>query len=273
MNDMTIGPHDIHLWFAFPDEIMDTLLLSSYRQLLSPDERNKQQRFYFSEHRHQYLVAHALVRTTLSRYAAVHPRDLEFVCNDYGKPEVVVRGMVSPLRFNLSHTDGLIACAVILENDIGVDVEKVHRAGIDLAHADRFFSPKEMAEFQPVPEERKRERFFEYWTLKESYIKARGMGLSIPLDRFSFHISDHEALNISFHPKLDDDPDRWQFMLMAPTPHYRAALSVGSCERSGFQFLIQKVVPLRSENAFFCPIINQSEVSLSSRSSRVRCVL
>ena len=73
---------------------------------------------------------------------------------------------------------------------------------VSTAIANRFFSPTEAAALSGVPEHRRQERFFEYWTFKESYIKARGMGLSIPLDRFSFHYSDERAVRIAIDPVL-----------------------------------------------------------------------
>ena len=255
---MILRTNEIHLWFAFPDEITDTSLLSRYMNLLSLEERNKQKRFLFPEHQHQYLVAHALVRTTLSKYTGVHPRDFEFLPNNYGRPEIINKEITNSLRFNLSHTSGLIACAVVLKKDIGVDVEKMDSRRADLKCIDHFLSPQEVAEIHQIQGKRKIERFFDYWTLKESYIKARGIGLSIPLDRFSFSVSDHQPLGISFHPELADNPNHWQFLLLEPTPKYRAALSVCSDDRSGFQISIRKVVPLCDENAFSCLLINQS---------------
>jgi 4'-phosphopantetheinyl transferase len=256
--DLMLRPNDIHIWFAFQDEILEDSLLLAYIDLMSPDEGEQQQRFYFAKHRHQYLVSRALVRTTLSRYTGIDPRDLYFFKNDYGRPEIIFKGTTIPLRFNLSHTDGLIACAVVLKDDIGMDVEKIDRRGIDLECADRYFSQKEVSDLHQVQEKSKRERFFDYWTLKESYIKARGMGLSIPLDQFSFHVSEHKPLRISFHPELYDNPSQWQFYLFKPTPNHRAALSVRSNNEDVFQLSIKKVVPLLGEETFYCPIINHS---------------
>lgn len=255
---MILRANDIHLWFAFPDEIHNDSVLSSYMDLLAPDEREQQQRFYFERNRHQYLVARALVRTMLSRYTGIRPRDLDFSKNDYGRPEIIFRQSSVPLRFNLSHAHGLIAFAITVKADIGVDVEDIDRGEIDLKCADRFFSKKEVSDFHRVEEKRKRERFYDYWTLKESFIKARGMGLSIPLDQFSFHISDHEPLRISFDLNLTDDPNRWQFWLFKPTGRHRAALSVCRERKDDFQVSIKRVVPLLEEGAFDCSIINHS---------------
>ncbi len=77
-----------------------------------------------------------------------------------------------------------------------------------------------------LPLERQQEVFFDYWTLKEAYIKARGKGLAIPLDQFSFDLASRECVRISFSPELDDDPSTWRFAQFSPTSEHRAALAV-----------------------------------------------
>ncbi len=133
-----------------------------------------------------------------------------------------------PIRFNLSNTRGLIACLVALDRDVGVDVEDTERASSAVDIADRFFSPGEVRALRALPQERQRARFFEYWTLKESYIKARGMGLAIPLDQFSFHLDDGPAIGISFDPRLGDDRSAWQFALYQPSARHTMAAAIRS---------------------------------------------
>src|SRR4029453_1384894 len=103
-------------------------LSPSYRDLITPDENERMVRFVFERDRRQFLITRALVRTMLSRYAEVAPRDWRFVTNQFGRPEVLDRpAHVPDLRFNLSHTDGLIACAVTVGREVGVDVENITR--------------------------------------------------------------------------------------------------------------------------------------------------
>ncbi|MBU4010202.1 MAG: 4'-phosphopantetheinyl transferase superfamily protein, partial [Proteobacteria bacterium] len=178
----------IDLWFSFSDEINDPGLLSAYENYLSISEKQKMQRFHFHKHRHQFLITRALVRTTLSRYFDINPELWRFSNNEYEKPEVVFTGRMPPIRFNISHTDGLVACAVALEEDIGVDVEDTTKQNISVDIADKYFSLQEASDLYSVPEAERKQRFFTYWTLKESFVKAVGKGLSIPLDEFSFHL-------------------------------------------------------------------------------------
>ncbi len=252
----TLSDNEVHLWFAFPEEIQDAALLSAYQKLMTPEEQAQQQRFHFAKHQHQYLITRALVRSTLSCYTNTEPQNWRFSKNKYGKPEIISSEGIPPLRFNLSHTDGLIMCGVVLKQDIGVDVEDMARNGPSVEIADRFFSTQEVNDLYAVPEIEQRTRFFEYWTLKESYIKACGMGLSLPLEQFTFHISDNKPLDISFDPRLHDDPSLWQFWLLQPTQHHKAAISLH--QNSKVQLTIKKVVPLKDEQSFFCNILKQS---------------
>jgi 4'-phosphopantetheinyl transferase len=68
--------------------------------------------------------------------------------------------------------------------------------------------------------------FFDYWTLKEAYIKARGLGLTLPLGQFTFHRIPGRAPAISFAPELHDDPSSWQFAQFWPTRDHRMAVAV-----------------------------------------------
>jgi 4'-phosphopantetheinyl transferase len=223
---IAIDPREAHLWYVFQDRITDAGLIARYHALLNAEERERHQRFVFERQRHEYLVTRALCRTTLSRYADVAPQQWQFTCNKYGRPEIAGPSGIPRLRFNISNTPGLIACLVTLELDAGVDVEDMHRRGETVRIANRYFSPYEVASLHALAAGRQRQRFFEYWTLKESYIKARGMGLAIPLDQFSFHLDHGIPITISFAPQLDDDPQAWQFERRRPSERHMLALAI-----------------------------------------------
>jgi 4'-phosphopantetheinyl transferase len=122
--------HEAHLWYVDPGQVTDDHLLAAYHDLLSPAERERMARFAFERLRRDFLVTRALVRTTLSMYQpAVDPRDWQFVANPYGRPEILAPSTTPRLRFNLSHTNGMIVCLVAVEREIGVDVENVSRVG------------------------------------------------------------------------------------------------------------------------------------------------
>ena len=239
-----LGPDEVHVWSARPDAITEPGRLEAYEELESPDERCKRRRLHFERDRHDRLISVALVRTSLSRYAALDPAAWVFERNPQGRPDLVAGQCKPSLRFNLSHTRGLIACAVTLEHDIGVDVESLERPGETLAIADRYFSPAEVQDLLAVPVESRRRRFFDYWTLKESYIKARGLGLRIPLRRFSFHLDDPESIRISFDARLEDDPRDWQFALPETAATHAMAVGVRRGRRQDLSVSVRDCVPL-----------------------------
>ena len=210
---MTLGEHEVHVWTLLVDRVDDPALIVRYRELLTPEESVRHDRFRFEKGRRQYLLTRALVRTVLSRYVDVDPAAWRFAAGEWGKPDVCAPDGHSWLRFNLPNTDALIACAVARSCEVGVDVENLGRRGESVTIADRYFSESEAKALRALPEAEQRERFFRYWTLKESYIKARGMGLQIPLAQFSFRVADG-PIRIAFDPRLQDDtgdPADWQF--------------------------------------------------------------
>lgn len=244
-----LSPAEIHLWLAFYDEINDERLHAAYRGLLDAAEREQEPRFYFARDRRRYLVTRALVRTVLSRYAPIAPRDWAFSTNAYGRPEIV-NPRAGNLTFNISHTHSLIVMGVTRGRALGVDVENVRARAVSIDIADHYFAPQEVAVLAAAPAREQQDRFFEYWTFKESYIKARGMGLSLPLDKFSFHYSDDRAVGIAIHPELADDATRWQFWQFRPTPEYLVAICAERVGAGSPRLIARQAVPMQSEESF-----------------------
>lgn len=212
-------PSDVHIWYVFSERVNNP----SLEELLSPDERARKERFLQAKDRQQHVIARALVRTTLSRYADVRPEAWTFATNRYGRPEIASPD-VGPLRFNLSHTKGLVACIVAWDREIGIDVENLERPTDYVELAQRFFAPSEAAVVAGLPPERQREAFFDFWTLKESYIKARGMGLALPLGDFAFRLAD--PVTIDFTGSIVDDPASWRFERLRPSASHKLAAAM-----------------------------------------------
>lgn len=248
MKHLDLQPNQVDIWYVQPQQIQQVELLQRYAELLTHDETRRQQRYKFSKDRHDALITRAFVRCVLSHYADTRPKDWRFIKGEKDKPEI--ENPPLPLRFNLSHTENLIVCAVMLEHDIGIDVEYLPRNNDILAIADRYFSPLEVEELFSLPEEQQRSRFFDYWTLKESYIKACGLGLAIPLDHFSFHIGQRENpwlnkdIRLSFVPERQDFPEHWQSQLFYPHPDYRMALSVKNSAEQAIEVQWHAYTPL-----------------------------
>ncbi len=253
---MMIEEDQIHVWFAYSEQIQDPHLLSQYHRLLNEKERLQQKRFHFEKDRHQYLVTRAMVRTVLSLYApTIAPEDWKFQKNRYGKPSIGNRLRNCPLQLNISHTEKLVVMAVTLEREIGVDVEYLLRAGKTVEIADRFFSPNEINDLLNLPREAQKSRFFDLWTLKEAYIKACGMGLSIPLNHFSYTIDPDGIIGIAFGPQRDDQPDRWKFWQIQPTHTHKVAMAL-KCDRSdrSISISMRNIIPLAEISIVTYPI-------------------
>ena len=258
MNEERLNAGEVHLWFAFPEEIQRPDLLTAYHQLMNAEEKTQHQRLRFERQRHQYLITRALLRTTLSHYSIVLPADWCFSKNEHGRPEIIPQIAVPDLRFNLSHTSGLISCGLVLHKDIGVDLEETVQRKVSLKIAQKHFSPGEIDDLSTHPPETQKDRFFDYWTLKESYIKARGKGLSLPLKQFSFHLSSCQPLTISFDPRLHDNPKDWQFWLLKPTPQHKATVAVRCHTNMKYSLVIRKTTPLSNTQPMVCSILRQS---------------
>lgn len=239
----SLAEHVIDIWLAYPDEITDVDLLLAYQALLTEQDRQQWQRFYFARHQQQYLVTRALVRAVLSQYWPLAPSAWQFVRDSYGKPEIQPGLIPLPLRFNLSHTEGLICCAVTLKHAIGVDVEYLLRANATLDIAARYFAAAEIQALTQLPDALQQQRFFALWTLKEAYIKARGLGLSLPLDQFSFSFDHQQSVSIEFLDAIADTPEHWQFWRYQPSEQHQMALAVNSAEPISVR--VKKIVPLQ----------------------------
>ncbi|WP_197436492.1 MULTISPECIES: 4'-phosphopantetheinyl transferase superfamily protein [Rhizobium/Agrobacterium group] len=230
-------------------------LLSEYAALLSEEECARAERFHFPCDRHQFLVARALLRTTLSHYyPAISPRNWQFAKNPYGRPYVIGQ-MNEKIGFNLSHTQGLIALAIASVNVVGVDVEKYEKAAASLDIAERFFTRAEVRYLLEAPPEFLHRRFFEVWTLKEAYIKARGMGLSIPLEGFTIGFPSETTLSISFARQLGDDPLRWRLWTIEPGADTLLALALASDRHWNVRLF--DCIPLLEMTETKCTILRQ----------------
>lgn len=212
------SPRDIAVWridLSFAGD------LTAWYEVLDTDEQVRADRFRFAEHRRRFIVAHAAVRSILSTRLGLDPKDIRFDTGSHGKP--FLAGRDSPL-FSLSHSHEMALCAVVDAGELGVDIEWCR----ELPHADlarRFFSPEEAAALELLPEVERQKGFFACWTSKEAYIKAKGLGLSLPLDSFVV-VADPclaPGLLSSRHEPSDVGP--YCFWEVPVLPGYRAALA------------------------------------------------
>lgn len=239
-----LPPGKVIAWLADANAITDPQLVAAWCSVLSSDEQRRQQAFHFADDRRLYLIAHALQRCVLSRCADVPPEDWQFISQGFGRPEVANKLSGSGrLRFNLSHTRGLAACVVARDVAVGIDVECLERRVDSQTIASRYFSQREMKALKTLSGNEQDTRFLEYWTLKESYVKARGGGLSIPLDSFYFERDIHGHWQIGFDSD-DDQSDAWQFVCLRLATRHVMSIAIHRPGRSDYEIKIKKAVPL-----------------------------
>lgn len=211
-------------------------------EVLSRDEVARAERFVVSGARDQFVVARALLRTRLSHYVAVAPDLWRFQANEHGKPSVLEPSEYRGMYFNVSHTDGLVACAVASHEQVGVDVEALDREMDFVSMARTICCRQEFDSLVDVPKAGLPARFFTYWTLKEAYIKARGAGMSIPLDSFRFDIDGPEP-EIAFTSECPDSVGGWRFVSATLGVRHKFALAIRMPEDLAFSYSLEWVDP------------------------------
>jgi 4'-phosphopantetheinyl transferase len=213
--------------------------------MLGADERDRYHRFMFDKDRRQFLLARALVRTMLSRYAPVAPQDWEFEYSAKGKPSVASRWGLSHLQFNHSHADALVACAVTHAHPVGVDVESLKR-DVDLKIARHCLSPGELQWFHEVGPAAQPAFLLRRWTLKEAYSKARGIGLSLGFTHCSFSFDDSDRPLLTCHGTPPEDSRQWQFHQTLIDGEHYLAVAVARPVTDPCQFMVRRSLPLLS---------------------------
>ncbi len=213
------APSDaVYVWWAEPEQLVRRFGVD----FLLDHERERANHFRFERDRTIALATRVLVRTTLSRYLPVAPEAWRFTTTEYGRPLI---DPPSTLQFNLSNTHGLVVCAVAWDTELGVDAERVdHAAPLEVAQ--RYFAPTELSDLLALPPAHQHQRFFDYWTLKESYLKARSLGLNLPLDRFSVQLVAGKPPALTIDSSLNDDGTSWQLAQHRPTEAHLIAVCV-----------------------------------------------
>jgi 4'-phosphopantetheinyl transferase len=238
----------IDLWYVLLEKISEPALWDRYRALLPDEEIAQERRFTHQPSRLLFLASRALMRTVVSTYTGEDPRGVKFERNRYGKPALQAPAR-RPLEFNLSNTRGLVVCAVSLRHAVGVDVEPSVRDADHLGLARHYFAAAEVAALESLPPPRRAGAFIEFWTLKEAFIKARGMGLSLPLDSFAFSLAPDRAAQISFPGAAGPVRCDWQFAQLQLGGRYQIALAVEAPASRKLVIEVRETIPLRWQAA------------------------
>lgn len=214
--------------FNADDGGLDAEVWTRLRDWLQPAERERADKYKDMEARASFLIGRGMARTMLSEVTGVPPADWRFVEGAHGRPEIASPD--TPYHFNLAHSHGTVACIVGRDREIGVDVEFLDRPAASQDVAARVCSPDELADINAATDAERQERFLVYWTLKEAYLKARGLGISVHMADVAFSLA---AGQPQFTPRgsLADADTRWTFRLAQPGAQHLMAVAVDT--RSG----------------------------------------
>ena len=214
---------DVRAWHASADEAAaDAARVARWTAWLTPAERVRYDGFHRDADRYMFLLGRVMARTLVSRAAGVPPLAWPWREGPHGRPEIDLAD--ATLRFNVAHSAGLVICALADGRDVGVDVENLNRAPTDRMIVRRYCSPAEVADIDAQPDDGWHERFLIYWTLKEAYLKACGLGISVHLSDVSFTITWPTA-HVEFLGSLRDAHTHWTFHLSRPTAGHLAAVA------------------------------------------------
>jgi len=221
---LVLGDDEIHVWRATLDQTPSQI--QGFLHNLAADEQAKAERFYFERDREHFIAARGVLRAILGGYLNRAPESLSFCYSSHGKPALAGESDGEPIRFNVSHSYGVALYAITRGREVGIDLERIR---FDLAVAEiaeRFFSRREVAMLRTLPTEAQRQAFFRCWTRKEAYIKARGEGLSLPLDQFDVSLAPGEPAAVLGTQRDPSEASRWSLQELTPAPGYAATLTV-----------------------------------------------
>lgn len=225
---LALGRDDVDVWLCFYETLDSPEWRRSFAALLTPEERARHDRLGSPLQQLEHLAAAALCRHALSRYATVDPAAWRFMRGEHGKPHISGPPVEPPLWFNLSGTRGLVACAVSRGSPaIGVDIETIEPTADMLDVAAQFFSTGEVEALSGLAPEEQPGRFFTLWTLKEAYVKARGLGIAaVSLPDIAFALAADGCIGLSVAPSLGDEPAGWRFASLKVSADHLLAVAV-----------------------------------------------
>ena len=190
---------EVHVWNADLD--LSDQAVKRHLKKLSAQEKDRAERFHFQRDRSRFVVRRGVLRSLLAEYTQLKAADLVFETNTFGKPALASEFSPS-VRFYVSHSGNLAVFGFALDRALGIDIEKI-RYDLDCWDlAQRYFAKEEIAALAQLSGDARNQAFFNVWTRKEAYIKAIGMGVSFPLDRFA--VTSGSPLRISSRRLLKD---------------------------------------------------------------------
>lgn len=216
--------------------------LAEVRSWMSKEEWERHHRYQVESKRMEDLWSRWIVRRTLARILDQSPPHLQFESDDHGRPRLCDHANPLRLDFNLTNTEGCVALVSALGARVGCDVEMVHRDVPAERLAERHFAEPEIRAMMALQKEQRALRFFEIWTLKEAFVKARGTGLTTPLSEFAFHFDGGEV-RIEIQDHLRETPSHWQFARFWPSPSHLLSLACRVGPEGRRKVIARRIVP------------------------------
>ena len=229
---------DLHVWYASlkrPQPELDRLFV-----LLSPDEKERADRFHFERDRNRFIAGRGLLRTLLGDYLEMDASQIQFVYGASGKPALNPAFHEKALEFNVSHSNDLVAYIFHPSSRVGIDLEYIRPMPDMDDFARQFFSPRESAFINSL--DQKQDAFFKIWTCKEAFFKASGEGLTVPLDQVEITLTTEGSARLVSVDGINEEAVPWHLETFRPAENYQLSLAV---ERHNVQITIQDMESLQ----------------------------
>jgi 4'-phosphopantetheinyl transferase len=217
---------EVHVWDANVDALA---CLHERSDVLAEDERQRAARFHFERDRCRYIRTRTLVRCILGHYIGIAAHQIAFTYGRYGKPDLAPStnaAVENSVRFNLAHCGGRVLCVVTDRREVGVDLERLRPVPDVEQIAAQCFSSDEFEALHSLPTDAQTLAFFRCWTRKEAYVKARGVGLNWPLNKFAVTLTPHVPAQLLYIAGDPVEAQRWSLCELTPSSDYIGALAV-----------------------------------------------
>ena len=214
-----LATSEAHIWHA---DLESLALPEKWAEILSQDECERARRFRFARDQHHFIICRALLRSLLGNYLQRRPAELVFRYSPHGKPNVAFPS--SDIRFNLSHSGKRAVFAFVRGRELGVDVEQIKHDFETQTVAERFFSSAEREALSRIPAASRHTAFFQCWTRKEAFVKAKGGGLFLPLDQFDVSLVPGRPAQLLQTRPDNEERNRWSLSALDVGAQYAGAL-------------------------------------------------
>lgn len=216
----SLQPDIIHVWvFSLVEPDFEYPM---WVQSLSEEERDRSKQYKFEIDRLRFVARRGLLRQLLAKYCGTAPGEIVYKTNQFGKLSLPSKSIC----FNLSASQNKIAIAFTPQNEVGVDIEKVHSLPELSCIAETRFSSVESARLFTLAPEKQLDGFYHVWTQKEAFVKARGEGLSLPLDNFSVEVDPDVPGGIQTIKGGVEEVSAWKMYTKVSEPGWRLAVCV-----------------------------------------------